>query len=75
MGQAIVRPDKVVIANNGATFFGNVVKNIPGGVLIGPHKKPISAIINMPKVPRYTHDRKLVEDWIAEEFNEGEQLA
>jgi len=66
--EILVRPDRVVIANNGATFAGTRARNWPGGVLIGPHDKPMSAIIAMPKVPRYRHDRKLVDEWIGDEF-------
>ena len=50
--ELIVQPEKVVIMNNQATFSGIVVKNIYGGVLIGPHEEPISAIIKVLKVPR-----------------------
>ncbi|MGH7825367.1 MAG: HNH endonuclease signature motif containing protein [Candidatus Binatia bacterium] len=66
--EILVRSDRVVIANSGATFSGTRVRNWPGGVVVGPHDKPMPAIILMPNVPRYRHDRKLVESWIAEEF-------
>lgn len=67
--EILVWPDRVVIANNGATFTGMRARNWPGGVLIGPHDKPISAIIAMPNVPRYQHDKKLVDEWIGDEFD------
>lgn len=66
--EILVRPDKIVIANNGATFSGNHTRNWPAGIVIGPHELPLPAIITMKQVPRYNHDKKLVEDWVADEF-------
>lgn len=69
--EILVRPDKVLIVNNRLTYSDNIAVNVPAGLLIGPHKNPIPAIINLAMVPRYVHDKKLVEDWIVEEFSEG----
>jgi hypothetical protein len=66
--EILVRPDRIVVANNGTTFSGIRTRNWPAGIVIGPHEKPIPAIIALKEVPRYNHDKKLVEDWIKDEF-------
>lgn len=66
--EILLRPDRIVIANNGATFSGIHTRNWPAGIVIGPHEQPLSAIIAMKQVPRYNHDKKLVEDWVTNEF-------
>jgi hypothetical protein len=39
--EILVRPDRIVIANNGETFSGIRTRNWPAGIVIGPHEKPI----------------------------------
>jgi hypothetical protein len=66
--EILIRPDRLVIANNGAQFSGQHVHNWPAGLVIGPQHPGAAALIHMTHVPRYRHDRKLVDAWIAEEF-------
>jgi hypothetical protein len=66
--EILIRPEQVIIANNGATFSGIVATNWPAGILIGPHEKRISAIISLAQVSRYRHDKKFVDEWIADQF-------
>lgn len=66
--QILVRPNKVVIANNGGTFSGLQTRNWPAGILIGPHERPLPAIIALKQVPRYSHDKRLVEERVTDEF-------
>jgi trigger factor len=68
--EILIHPKQVIIANNGMTFSGSKATNWPAGILIGPHETPISAIIKIARVPRYRHNRKLVDAWIADEFEE-----
>jgi hypothetical protein len=67
--EILIRPDKIVIVNNNATFSGFHMKNFPAGIVIGPHERPLPAIVAMQHVPRYIHDKKLVEDWITDVFD------
>jgi hypothetical protein len=66
--EILIRPERIVVANNGATFEGTRMRNWPAGVLIGPHQQPMSAIFRMEDVPRYHHDRRLTEQWVADVF-------
>lgn len=67
--EILIRPERIVVANNGATFAGTRMRNWPAGVLIGPHQQPMSAIVRMEDVPRYHHDGKLTEQWVADVFD------
>lgn len=67
--EILIRPEKIVVANNGATFTGVQMRNWPAGVLIGPHQQPVSAIVRMKDVPRYLHDGKLIEEWGSDVFS------
>lgn len=69
--EILIRRDRVIIVNNGMTFSGCRSTNWPGGILIGPDENSISAIIRMPQVSRYRHDRKAVDEWIADEFEKA----
>jgi trigger factor len=67
--EILIRPDRIVIANNGMVYAGQTVRNWPAGLVIGPDHPGVSALIHATQVPRYRHDRKLVDSWVAEEFN------
>jgi hypothetical protein len=66
--EILIRPDKLVLANNGTTFSSMKSNNRLGGILIGPHENPVPSLIRVPEVHRYVHIRQGVEEWIAEEF-------
>jgi hypothetical protein len=65
----LIRPDRIVIANNGMLYAGQTVRNWPVGLVIGPDHPGLSTLIHAREVPRYRHDKKLVDAWIADEFN------
>jgi trigger factor len=67
--EILIRPDRVVLANNGMLFAGQTVQNLPVGLVIGPSHPGASTLIHAPQVPRYRHDKRLVDAWIAEEFD------
>jgi trigger factor len=70
--EILIRPNQVIIANNGATFSGIAATNWPAGIVIGPHEKRISAIISLARVSRYRHEQKFVDEWITNEFEKVE---
>jgi hypothetical protein len=67
--EILIRPNRVVLANNGMLYAGQTVRNWPAGLVIGPDHPGVSTLIHATQVPRYRHDRKLVDAWIAEEFD------
>ncbi|MCG5054499.1 MAG: HNH endonuclease [Myxococcales bacterium] len=66
--ELLIRPDSIVVSNNGATYTGNHIRNCPAGILIGPHSQPISTVLSLPQVPRYRHDKMIRETWISQAF-------
>jgi hypothetical protein len=63
-----VWPDRVVLANNGMEISGNSMANCPMGFAIGPHDPPVPAMVAVPQVRRYLHDRSVTDLWIREQF-------
>jgi len=70
--ELLIRPNGVIISNNGTQFSGAVMENCPVGFLIGPHDPPISAMIAMLKLTRYVHDKAATDLWIQEQFPDRE---
>jgi len=70
--EILIRPKQVILANNSTAFSGIMTTNWPTNIVIGPHEKRIPAIISLARVPRYLHDKKCVDEWIADEFEKVE---
>ncbi len=69
--EILVRPDKVVVANTGITYWGNHFRSQGvnlAGIVIGPHGNSITAAISIKQISRYKHERQHLEGWIADEF-------
>ena len=68
--ELLVRPEHVILTNDGAEFSGNTMTNCPTGFLIGPHDSPGPAVMSLPEVRRYSRDGSLKEAWVRECFGE-----
>lgn len=70
--ELLVRPEGVIVANNGAEFSGCSVENVFRGLAIGPHDPP-GALIALSEVSRYPRQRSdEVRSWIRDAFQAAE---
>ncbi len=68
--EVLVRPDRVVVANNNMRMGGNSYENMPTIITVGPHPSGLRGFVNMPQVPRYAGDRVETEAWIRENLGD-----
>jgi hypothetical protein len=55
--EVLVKPNGIEVVNNGMKYSGSTARNRSGGILIGPHTRPINSLIAMPEVSRYKHGK------------------
>ena len=56
--EILVRPDNILITNNALVISRCRSLNTLGGLILGPHDKPLSGFMAVETIPRYLGDRK-----------------
>jgi hypothetical protein len=55
--EILVRPDNILITNNAMVLRNCSARNVPGGLIIGHHSRPLGGFMKIDGVPRYLGDR------------------
>jgi hypothetical protein len=55
--EVLVRPTNILITNNATLLSGCDTENVPGGLVIGPHKNSLPGFMAFPNLSRYLWDR------------------
>jgi trigger factor len=69
--EVLVRPDHILVTNNATLISGCSAVNCPGGLVIGPHQKPLGGFMALPSIPRYLGDRTEAIRWAKETLGES----
>lgn len=56
--EILVRPENILITNNAMVLSGCHAHNCLGGLILGPHEKPMGGFMAIDSIPRYLGDRK-----------------
>jgi trigger factor len=68
--EVLVRPDHLLVTNTAALFQRVSFRNVPYGVVIGPHGPGVGGAVTIPDVPRYLGDRSEALRWAREATEE-----
>ena len=55
-------------------FFGNEMRNVPAGIVLGPHDPEWPAGIRFGGIPRYLGKRSAAKKWARESLREARQI-
>jgi hypothetical protein len=64
--EVLVRPDSILISNNGMYIRGNHAHNCYGGLILGRHETPMPGFLAVDNISRYLGDRKTVLEFTRE---------
>lgn len=67
--EIIIRPEHILVTNNRTLVTGCQAINCPGGLVIGPHERPLGGFMSLQGISRYQGDRRDAERWARESMD------